>query len=119
LEVGLEDGFQDELESPLDHAIPYGGDSQDADLAPVFGYLLPPVPQRTIPVCSQFVLDLLEERLHAAGLDGLEGDSVNARSPVVLLGQQVSFVKGFPLADVDVQAPEAPGRVGLRLGVGP
>src|SRR5262249_55814069 len=56
-------------------------------------------------------------RLHAALLDGLEGDPVNARSPVVLLGQQVSLVQGFHLADVDVQAPEAPGRVGLRLGV--
>src|SRR5262249_58828935 len=56
-------------------------------------------------------------RLHAALLDGLEGDPVNARGTVVLLGQQVGVVQGFHLADVDVQAPEAPGRVGLRLGV--
>src|SRR5262249_31221523 len=117
LEVGLEDGFQDELECPLDHAIPDGGNAEDADLAAVLGYLLPPVPHRTIPVCGQFVLNLLEERLDAARLDGLEGDPVDTRSPVVLLGQQVGLAEGFQLANVNVQAPEAPGRVGLRLGV--
>src|SRR5262245_38298370 len=117
LEVRLEDGFQDELEGPLDHAVPNGRDAQDADLAVALGDLLPPVPHRTIPACRQFVLNLPEERLHATLLDGLEGDPVKTRGPVVLLGQQVSFVEGFQLADVDVQAPEAPGLVGLRLGV--
>src|SRR3954451_21262140 len=117
LEVSLEDGFQDELYRPLDHAVPNGRNSQNADLAAIFGYLLSSVRHRTIPVCRQFIPQLLEKALHPTGLDGREGDPVDTRSPVVLLGQHVGFVKGFQLADVDVQAPEAPGRVGLRLGV--
>src|SRR5262249_20221643 len=117
LEVSLEDGFQDELEGPLDHAVANARDAEDTDLAAIFGYLLPSVPHRTIRVCSPLAPDLQEDRLHAALLDGLEGDPVNARGTVVLLGQEVSLVQGFHLADVDVQAPEAPGRVGLRLGV--
>src|SRR5262245_23557329 len=117
LEVGPAGGFQDELEGPLDHAVANARDAQDADLAAILGYLLPSVPQRTVRVCSQFVPDLQKERLHSACLDGLEGGPVNARGTVGLLGQVVSFAQGFHLADVDVQAPEAPGRVGLRLGV--
>src|SRR5262249_5497298 len=38
-------------------------------------------------------------------------------APLFFLASKVGFVKGFQLADVDVQAPEAPGRLGLRLGV--
>src|SRR5436309_12369937 len=91
LEVSLEDGFQDELEGPLDHAVANARDAEDADLAAIFKYLLPPVPHRTVRVCSQFVPDLHKERLHAAHLDGLEGDPVNARGTVVLLGQEVSL----------------------------
>src|SRR5205807_1539743 len=113
----LEDRFQDELESPLDHAVANARDAENADLAAIFGYLLPSVPHRTVRVCSQFVLNLQKESIHSACLDSLEGNSVNARSPVVLLGQEVSLVQGFHLADVDVQAPEAPGLLGLRLGV--
>ena len=52
-------------------------------------------------------------------LDGLERDPVDTRSPVVLLGQRVGFVERLQLADVDVQAPETPGRFGLRLDVYP
>src|SRR4051794_20482223 len=88
LEVSLEDGFQDELEGPLDHAVADARDAEDADLAAVFGYLLPPVPHRTIRVCRQFVSDLLKERLDSALFDGLEGDPVKARGTVVLPGQQ-------------------------------
>src|SRR5262249_62181421 len=109
VEVSLEDGFQDELEGPLDPAVANARDAEDAVLAAIFGYLLPSVPHRTVRVCSQFVPDPQKERLHAALLDGLEGDPVKARGPVVLLGQEVSLVQGFHLADVDVQAPEAPG----------
>src|SRR5262249_11479830 len=116
LEVSLKDRFQDELERPLDHAVADSRDAQDADLAVAFGYLLPPVPHRTIPAVRQFVPELPQELPHATCFDGLEGDPVDARGPVVLLGQEVRLVKGLLLADVDVQAPEAPGRVGLRLG---
>src|SRR5215470_9390800 len=66
LEVGLEDGFQDELEGPLDHAVANAGDTQDADLAALLGYLLPSVPHRTVRVCSQFVPDLRKESLQSA-----------------------------------------------------
>src|SRR5262249_34114792 len=109
--------FQDELEGPLDHAVANARDAEDADLAAIFGYLLPSVPHRTIRVCSQLVPDLQKERLHAALLDGLEGDPVNARGTVVLLGQEVSLVKVFILAAVDFRPQEPPGRVGLRFGV--
>src|SRR3954447_27038015 len=44
---------------------------------------------------------------------------VDARGPVCLLGHRVGFVERLPLADVDVQAPETPGRFGLRLSVDP
>ena len=66
---------------------------------------------------DQFVPDLLEEGLDAVRLDGLERDPVDTRGPVVLLGQRVGFVEGLHLADVDVQAPETPGRFSLRLDV--
>src|SRR5262245_24755638 len=93
LEVSLEDGFQDELHGSLDLAVANAGNTQDADLAPVFGYLLASIPHRTIRLRSQFVPELLKERLNSALLDGLEGDPVNARGTVVLLGQEVSLVQ--------------------------
>src|SRR4051794_17823063 len=94
LEVSLEDSFQDELECPLDHAVANARNTQDANLAPVFGYLPPSIPHRTVRVCSQFVPELLKERLDSALLDGFKRDPVNAGSPVILPGQQVSLVQG-------------------------
>src|SRR5262245_8039986 len=85
LEVSLEDGFQDELHGSLAHAVANARDTENADLAAVFRYLLPPVPHRTVRVCSQLVPDVPKESFHSARLDGLEGDPVNARSPVILL----------------------------------
>src|SRR5947208_250996 len=119
LEVGLEDGLQDELQRTLDHAVADRRDRQDADLAPVLWDRLLPVPQGPICAPDQFVPDLLEEEVHSARLDGLERDPVDTRGPVVLLGHRVGFVERLPLTDVDVQAPETPGRFGLRLDVDP
>ena len=40
-------------------------------------------------------------------------------APLFFLASAVGFVERLPLADVDVQAPETPGRFGLRLDVDP
>ena len=58
-----------------------GGDEGDNDKREERCCWLP-VPHR--PICSrpQFVPELLEERFHAACLDGLEGDPVDSRGPV-------------------------------------
>jgi hypothetical protein len=42
LEVGLKDRLQDEFERPLHHPIPDRRNREDADLAPVLRYFLPP-----------------------------------------------------------------------------
>src|SRR3974390_1009251 len=42
LEVGLKDWLQDELERPLHYPIPDRRNREDADLAPVLRYFLPP-----------------------------------------------------------------------------
>ena len=92
LEVGLEDGLQDELQRPLDHAVADRRDRQDADFVPPsFGisffrfrsgrYVRWTSSSR---ICSR-------KRLHALLLDGLERDPVDTRSPVVLLGQRIGF----------------------------
>src|SRR5262249_53515147 len=89
------------------------------DVAPLLRDRLLPSPEGLIRPLARFVPDLLEEEAHPARLDGLERDPVDAGSPVVLLGQRVGFGERLPLADVDVQAPETPGRFGLRLDVDP
>ena len=88
-------------------------------LPPLLGNLDAPVPQRPIGACDQFVPELRQKRLHAGRLDGLERDPVDTRRPVVLLGQRVGCAQRLQLAHVDVQAPEPPVRVSLRLDVDP
>ena len=78
-----------------------------------------PVPQRLVGACDQFAPELLQNPVHPGRFDGREGDPVDARGSVVLLGHVVGGAQGLRLADVDVQAPELPGRVSLRLDVDP
>ena len=52
-------------------------------------------------------------------LDGVKRHSINARCSSVGPNQSIGLPKRFFFADVYVQAPEAPGLVGLRLGVNP
>lgn len=75
--------------------------------------LAPPLPRH------ELVPQLLEEPLHARPLDGLERLPVDTRGTVVGLGERIRRAKRLQLTNVDVQAPEAPGRVGLRLGINP
>jgi len=65
----------------------------------------------------QFVPDPREECLYALRLDGLEGHSVYSRSAIIALGQRIRLAQRFHLADMDVQTPETPGRLSLRLDV--
>lgn len=78
MEVGLEDGLQDELERPLDDSVPDRRDTKDTDLPVALGDRLLPVPLRPIRAVDKFVPDLLEEGLRPSRLDGLERDPVNA-----------------------------------------
>ncbi len=118
-EVRFEDGLHDEFERPLYHPVPYRRDPQHADLAPALGNLDAPVPQRPVGACDQFVPQLHQPPLDAAGLDRRERDPVNPRGPVVLLGDLVGGAKRLQLGHVDVQAPEPLGLLSLRLVVEP
>src|SRR5712672_394757 len=118
LKVSLEDRFENEQQRTLDHTVPDRRNREDADfLAAVLRDLLLPVRHGYVLARDQLVSDLVQKSVHSPFLDGLEGDPVNSRGSVVLLGQAVGFVERLFLADVDEQAPKTPRRFGLRLGV--
>ena len=117
LEVGLEDRLQYELERALHHSVADRRNREDADLAAVLRYLLPPGRQRHIGSPYEFVPDLFEECFYALRLDGCEGDPIYSGSTIVILGQRIRRTQRFQLADMDVQTPETPGRLSLRLDV--
>jgi hypothetical protein len=62
---------------------------------------------------------LLQKRVEPAGLNGCKGDAVNARRAVMGLGPLRGFMQDFRFPDMDIQAPETPGRLSRRLGVYP
>ena len=118
LEVGLEDWLHNELQGSLHHAVPDRPNRQQALAASIrFRDGLATVPRGLIRAIDQFVAYLLKERLDTRRLDGLERHSVGTRSAVVGLRSAVGFTKRFPLADMHEEAPEAPRRFKLRLGV--
>jgi hypothetical protein len=91
-------------------------DPEHADFRPsVLRDLDSPVPLWPIGACDQFVLQLHQERLDARRLDRLERDPVDTRRPVVPLGEVVRSAQRLQLDHVDVQAPEPPAFVSLRL----
>src|SRR5246127_667945 len=47
----------------------------------------------------------------------VQGDPVYSGSIIVVLGHRISRMQRFDLADVDVQTPEPPRRISLRLDV--
>src|SRR5208283_3375110 len=93
------------------------GNRKDADLAAILRDFLLPCRERHIGAPDQFIRDLLEENLYALRFDGLEGHPVTSRSAIVLLGQRVRLAQRVQLADVDIESPEPPGRLSLRLDV--
>src|SRR5208282_2736384 len=117
LEVRLEDWFQYQLERALHHSVADRRNRKDADLAPILRYFLSPGRQRHIAALDQFVRNLPEERLYALRFDGLEGHPVTSRSAIVLFGQRIRLAQCVQLADVDIESPEPPGRLSLRLDV--
>ena len=117
LKISFEDRLQDELECPLNHTITDRRNRQNADFAPVLWNLLLPCPHGPIRVGDQFIPYLPQKTLCSAFLDGRERDPVKPGRPVVTSRHLVGFVKRFPLADMDVQAPETPGWLRLRLDV--
>src|SRR5262245_7985692 len=120
LEVRFKDGFQDELTGSLDHTVTDRRNRQHADPLPTFfGNRLVPQPHGAIRAGGQFMPYLLQKPVEPAGLDGFKRHAVDTWCAVVGLGQVIGFLEGFPFADVDIQAPETPGRFSLRLGVYP
>src|SRR5258706_10613879 len=117
LEVCLEDRLQYQLERALHHPVPDRRNRKNADLTPVLRYFLPPGRQRHICAPNQFVPDLHEERLYALRFNGRKGDPVTSWSTIIAFGQRIRRTQGFHLADMDVQTPETPGHLGLRLDV--
>src|SRR5208283_5046645 len=117
LEVRLEDWLQYQLERALHHSVADSRNRKDADLAPIPRNFLSPGRQRHIATPDQFVRNLPEERLYALRFDGFEGHPVTSRSPIVLFGQRIRLAQCVQLADVDIESPEPPGRLSLRLDV--
>src|SRR3989304_5461471 len=84
LEVRLEDRLHNQLQRTLYHAITDAGNRKSSHfVAPLFRYLFLPRPQRQVGAPDQFVPDLLKETFHTLFLNGLEADSVTARSPII------------------------------------
>ena len=120
LEVRFDDRLQDELERPWHHTVPDGRDRQDPHACAVaLRHRLTPVPRGSIRAVDQFVASLVEEAFHPCGLNGLARLPVTPGGAVMFFGQVGGRSQGLPLADVDEQAPETPGRCSLRLGVYP
>jgi hypothetical protein len=120
VKVGFKDRLQDELESSLDHPVPHRRNRQDAlAVALALRYCLTPVPRGLIRAIGQFVSYLLQEWLHSRRFAGLERHPIDTWRAVVFFSHPVGFVERFPFADMDVEAPEAPRRFSLRLGVYP
>jgi hypothetical protein len=102
LEIRLEDRLEYELERALHHSVADRRYRKDADFAPILRYFLPPGRKWRVGVPSQFVPYLREQTLLALRLDGLEGDPVNSRSPIVLFGHLIRSAQRVHLADVDL-----------------
>ena len=68
---------------------------------------------------AQCVPELLEPPVHALSFDGGKRHPVTAWGTVVCLRCRVRSPECLQLPHVDGQAPEPPGRFGLRLGVAP
>jgi len=117
LEVGLEDRLQDEFERTLYYAVPDCRNRKDTDFTSVLRYFLPPGRQRLVGAAYKFIPDLLEESIYSMRFDGREGDAIYSGYTVVFFGQLIRFAQCFHLTNMDVQTPETPGRVSLRLDV--
>src|SRR4029450_980492 len=117
LEVRFKDGFQDELEGSLDHTVTDGRNREEAGTCAAFlRNRLVPQPHGVIRAGDQCVLEWLEEGLDPVCLTGLKRHPSTPWSTVVFFGQSVGFAERVQLADMDVPAPETPGRFSLRLG---
>jgi hypothetical protein len=92
---------------------------QHTHLATVFRDFDSSVPERPIGARDQFVSKLSQECFDTARLDRLQRHAVNARRSVVPLGKVIRGAQCFQLSHVDVQAPEPPVLVSLRLDVQP
>src|SRR5215813_2499096 len=120
LAIRFKDRFQNELAGSLDHTVTDRRHREATHLGPaLLRDGLVPQPHGAIRAGDQFVLEWLEEYLDPLGLDGLKRHPINPWSAVVLFGQSICFAARVQLADMDVQAPETPGRFSLRLGVYP
>src|SRR5580704_17899498 len=89
LEIRLDDRLEYELERALHHSVADRRNREDADFAPVLRYLLPPRGKWLAGAPDQFVPQLLEQSLRALRLDGLEGDPVYSRCPIVQFGHLI------------------------------
>src|SRR6202162_2030460 len=85
LEIRLEDRFEYELECALHHSVADRRNREDADLAPVLRYLLPPRGKWLVGAPDPFVPYLLEQSLHPLRLGWLRGDPVYSRCPSFIL----------------------------------
>src|SRR5215510_6862249 len=114
---GFADGFQDEFERTLYHAITDRRNRKVAHLASLFRYSDLPRSLGSIAPLHQLLAKLVEKRVHAVCFDGLERHPITARGTVVLFGQLVGGTERLAFADVAIQAPKSPRWFGLLLDV--
>ena len=117
--VGLEDGFEDQLDSALHHAVADAGNLKRPDLAVFLGNIHPAVLLGGIRASDQLLPDILEKSFSARGFDGLKCDAVDPRCAAVPHGQPVGLMKRFHLRDMHKDSPKPMRLVGLRLTVYP
>jgi hypothetical protein len=90
------------LSAPCTTLSRIAGIERTRTLPPSFGISCPPRGEWLVGAPDQFVPQLLEQSLHALLLDGLEGDPVYSRCPIVPFGHLIRSAQGLHLADVDV-----------------
>ena len=103
MEVGFEDGFQDELHGPLDNAVTDSGNRKKANaFAARLRDLHPSQSLRSVRMRYEFLSEFLEKRFHASCLNGRERDTITARCAVILFGHSVRFLERLLLTDMDI-----------------
>src|SRR5262249_21224005 len=114
LAVRCKDGLPEALEGSLDHTVPDRWHREDAETVPAFLWagLLPP-PHGGRRAGDQCVPSRLQNRVEPAGLKGLTRHASAPWGAVVGLGPGIGVTQRCPLAALEVQAPETPGRCRL------
>src|SRR3954471_21749250 len=117
--VRLEDGFQDQLQCTLHHAVADTRNLKRSNFALPLRNLHPAVRPGLIPACEEVFPYAPKEVGESVSLDIRKTLPIDARSTPVSLGDTISLLQGLDFRNVHEQTPEAMRLVRLRLSIDP